>query len=470
MNKAKKIASFVIIIFAVFFNVAMFLYQKNYEKETVDVKVTLSTPANTSYTLYYNLVNQPEDKFYASQIVTQSYTAAGSEQELTFSIPVTAQQVRFDLTEGAGVSTTVYSISVMTGDTVIESLDMEEESISINNGADITTIKNGYEVITTDVDSYVVWDVDSSNWVNVVAQANANKFMVKKIITMVAVDLLLLYILLHLESVLQIPVEVFREKKLIGSLAKNDFKTKFAGSYLGIIWAFVQPIVTVVVYWFVFQKALNVGTQATKAGLKVPYVLWLVAGLVPWFYFSDLLSTGTSVLLEYSYLVKKVVFNISSLPLVKAISNLFVHLFFLAFTLILYSCYSYFPSVYMLQMIYYSFAMMVLALGLIYLTSAISVFFRDLAQIVAILLQIGVWFTPIMWNIDAMILSAPVTFIMKLNPMYYIVMGYRDSLINQVWFWENPFETIYFWTVTIIIFIFGTSIFRKLKIHFADVL
>ncbi len=273
-----------------------------------------------------------------------------------------------------------------------------------------------------------------------------------------------------IDKLLQIPREVFAERKLVVSLAKNDFKTKFAGSYLGIFWAFVQPIVTVFVYWFVFEKALNVGTQSTKAGITVPYVLWLVAGLVPWFYFSDLVANGTNVLVEYSFLVKKVVFNISCLPVVKTISCIFVHLFFVGFVLVLYACYGYFPALITLQLLYYSFGMMLLALGIIYLTSAISVFFRDLSQIVAIILQVGIWFTPIMWNMDAMTLSAPVQFILKLNPMYYIVLGYRDTLINHVWFWEHGKLTGYFWAVTVFMFIFGTSVFRKLRIHFADVL
>jgi len=81
--------------------------------------------------------------------------------------------------------------------------------------------------------------------------------------------------------------EIAQNKKLIFNLSKNDFKAKFAGSYFGIIWAFIQPIITILVYWFVFDKALNAGTQITKAGINVPYVIWLVAGMVPWFYFSE---------------------------------------------------------------------------------------------------------------------------------------------------------------------------------------
>ena len=111
-----------------------------------------------------------------------------------------------------------------------------------------------------------------------------------------------------------------KNRKLIFSLAKNDFKTRFAGSYLGIFWAFVQPVVTILVYWFVFQVGFRSGTVA-----EFPFVLWLTAGLVPWFYFSEALMGATSSLLEYSYLVKKVVFNIDILPVIKVLSALFVN-------------------------------------------------------------------------------------------------------------------------------------------------
>lgn len=259
--------------------------------------------------------------------------------------------------------------------------------------------------------------------------------------------------------------------KLILKLSKNDFKQKFAGSYLGIIWAFVQPVVTVLVYWFVFEKALNTGTQSTKAGIEAPYVLWLIAGLIPWFYFSEAVSNGTMALREYDYLVKKVVFNINTLPIVKVISSLFVHAFFVAFALVLYACYHYAPTLYMLQMIYYSAAMIFLCIGIVYATSAIVVFFKDLSQIVNIVLQVGIWATPIMWNIDTMhSVSAGLIFVLKLNPLYYIVSGYRDALLNQVWFWERPGITVYYWVIAILFFVLGRTVFNRLKVHFADVL
>ena len=120
-----------------------------------------------------------------------------------------------------------------------------------------------------------------------------------------------------LKTIFFLPAELYKNRRLVFKLAKNDFKTKYAGSYLGIVWAFVQPIVTILVYWFVF----SVGFRSGTGDLGVPFVLYLVAGIVPWFFFQDALIGGTNSLLEYNYLVKKVVFNISVLPVVKIISR-----------------------------------------------------------------------------------------------------------------------------------------------------
>lgn len=263
---------------------------------------------------------------------------------------------------------------------------------------------------------------------------------------------------------------IYESRKLIARLSVNDFKTKFAGSYLGIIWAFVQPVVTILVYWFVFEKGFKPAVVSNAAGDNVPYVLWLVGGMVPWFFFSDALSGGTRALLDYSYLVKKVVFQIDVLPIVKIISALFVHLFFIGFTLLLYAGYGYYPDFYTLQVFYYSLCMIVLALGFSYFTSAIVVFFRDLNQMINIILQVGVWITPIMWNMDTMNIAPIFKNLLKLNPLYYIVLGYRDALINKVAFWERPMLTLYFWLFTAVSFYIGTRIFKKLRMHFADVL
>ena len=179
---------------------------------------------------------------------------------------------------------------------------------------------------------------------------------------------------------------------------------------------------------------------------------------------------GTSALLEYNYLVKKVVFNIRILPVVKVFSAVFVHCFFVVIILVIYTFMGYPPSLYALQLIYYSFCIFALILAVTYMTSAAVVFFRDLSQIINIMLQVGVWVTPIMWDFNDLHLNAMLRNLLKLNPVFYIVQGYRDSLINKVGIWEHPVLTLYFLVFTIVVFILGTKLFKKLQVHFADVL
>lgn len=260
-------------------------------------------------------------------------------------------------------------------------------------------------------------------------------------------------------------------RKLIWNLARNDIKKKFAGSYFGVIWAFVQPVITVLLYWFVFEKGLNSKATDLRTGIEIPFVLWLMAGLVPWFYFQEAANGGTGVLVEYSYLVKKVVFQIDTLPVVKMLSALFTHVFFVVFAIVVFALMGYYPDLYTLQVVYYSLCMFVFATGIVYATGAITVFFRDMKEVVAILLQIGMWVTPIMWSFESMA-SIPewAIALLKLNPMYYVVSGYRDALIHKVGFWEHPGLTLYFWCVTLLIAALGTVVFKRLRPHFADVL
>lgn len=293
--------------------------------------------------------------------------------------------------------------------------------------------------------------------------------MGKRIIICLIIDAFLFIAVKLSEKLSVLPVELWHNKRLILSLAKNDFKTRYAGSYLGIVWAFVQPIVTVFVYWFVFDIArLGAGRMTLREGVDAPFVAWLVAGIVPWFFFQEALNNGTNALLEYSYLVKKVVFKISILPIIKVISALFVHSFFLLFALVLLAGYGYYPDLYTLQVIYYSGCLFLLVLGICYATCSVVIFFRDLTQIISIILQVGMWMTPILWNLESF--PEKYHWIFQLNPMFYIVQGYRDALIGKVWFFENFYQTLYFWLFTAAMFGIGSMIFKRLKIHFADVL
>lgn len=266
-----------------------------------------------------------------------------------------------------------------------------------------------------------------------------------------------------LRSFLQFLGDLLRSRRLIWDLTKNDFRTKYLSSYLGIFWAFVNPVVSILILWFVFQ----VGFKSTSVE-KVPFILWLLCGIVPWFFFAEALSSATQAVTDNSHLVKKVVFRVSVLPIIKILSALIIHVVFVGILAVLYLLYGYTFDLHSLQVVYYLLATIVLLLGLSWITSSIVVFVRDVGQLVTVLLQFGFWLTPIFWAPG--ILPEKYQPVVSLNPFYYIVDGYRASLLYKTWFWQDMGVTLYFWAVTGLIFVAGALLFNRLRPHFADVL
>jgi ABC-type polysaccharide/polyol phosphate export permease len=247
------------------------------------------------------------------------------------------------------------------------------------------------------------------------------------------------------------------------NLSKKDFQAKYLGSYLGILWAFIHPTITILIFWFVFQVGFK-----SKPIEDVPFILWLMAGIVTWFFIADGISNATNSIIENSFLVKKVVFQVFILPLIKLVSALKIHFFFLIVTIVMFWMYGYNFSIYYFQIVYYLWATIILVMGFTWLTSSLVVFLKDINQLVAMIIQFGFWITPIFWSIQT--IPAKYQFIIKLNPIFYIVNGYRETFITHEWFWVNYYQSIYFWVIALGMLSVGILVFKRLRPHFADVL
>ena len=265
------------------------------------------------------------------------------------------------------------------------------------------------------------------------------------------------------KSLLGLIRDIIVNRNLLWQMTRRDFKQRYVSSYLGILWAFNQPTVTVFIFWFVFQ----IGFKSMPVN-NFPFILWLVCGMFPWFFLSESIQSATYSIIESSFLVKKIVFRVELLPIVKIMSALVVHIFFIIVLFLMFAAYGYSISIYNLQIIYYLFAMICLSLGISWLTSSLTVFLRDVGQFIAMILQFGFWGTPIFWNLS--MIPAQFQFFLRLNPAYYLVEGYRQSFIYKEWFWEHLHLTIYFWLLTATVMIIGAWCFKKLRPHFADVL
>lgn len=267
----------------------------------------------------------------------------------------------------------------------------------------------------------------------------------------------------YLKMLVYFVLDLFRNRRLLWELTRKDLKQRYLGSYLGILWAFIQPVITVLIFWFVFQ----VGFKSMPVD-NFPFILWLVCGMFPWFFFNDAWNGATGSILVNSFLVKKVVFRVSLLPVIQILSALIVNLFFVIVLFIMFAFYGYMPTIYNLQVFYYLFAVCCFSFGLSLITSSLVVFIKDIGQFVAMLLQFGFWATPIFWSLN--MIPEPYQLLFKLNPMYYIVEGYRNSFIYHKWFWTLGYTNVWFWFVTVFVMLFGIIIFKKLRPHFADVL
>ncbi|MCB9481224.1 MAG: ABC transporter permease [Desulfobacteraceae bacterium] len=257
---------------------------------------------------------------------------------------------------------------------------------------------------------------------------------------------------------------IWQNRFVIAQLTKRDFQNRYLGSYLGLPWTFLKPLAVIGVMWFAFTYGLKVG----KVDDTIPFALWLVIGIIPWFFLSENIMGSAYCLGEYAFLIKNISFRPSIIPLIKILTNSIIHAFFIIIIMITTISYGIKPSIIWIQVFYYMFCAIVLTIGTAWFFSSIQLFVKDVGHLLEVVLQLFFWGTPIIWSTK--MLPEQMLFFIKLNPVYYIVEGYRNTFIYNVWFFEHYRLTLYYWCVTLFVFILGALVFKKLKPHFADVL
>ncbi len=260
-------------------------------------------------------------------------------------------------------------------------------------------------------------------------------------------------------------------REVLWSMVHRDFRVRYLGSVLGFLWAFIQPLATLGVLWLVFEVGFKAqAVRSLSGGSDVPFVLWLAAGMLPWLFFSEALARASGSVIEHNFLVKQVVFRTSLLPLVSLGSALLVHLCLMVLLAGIFGATG-LLGWHLLQLPYYMLATLVLLLGLSWITASLSVFLRDVPHLIALGLQFGFWLTPIFWDFERVMERHPgLALLFKLNPLFYVVRGYRDSLFDGTWFWQRGYTNLFFWAFVGITFPLGAMLFRRLRPHFADVL
>ena len=259
--------------------------------------------------------------------------------------------------------------------------------------------------------------------------------------------------------------------RLLVDLSKRDVKMRFAGSYLGFLWAFIVPLFTSLVYVLVFSLLMK-GVMAGGIYGRYDFTTLYFLGFAPWLLFADVVARSTSVIRENRGLIRNIRFDQRLLPLSLLMSSCIAHVVVVSLCLILISLNGYPLSHRPYLLPVYFFLLLVFSLGLSYLIASLSVFLSDLTQAVPIVLSLLFFATPILYTpevIERAGSRVANVLLLKLNPMKHFVEGYRVALVNV----DAPLDVR---GLVILVFYalgtlaFGYYVFRKLERGFADVL
>lgn len=261
---------------------------------------------------------------------------------------------------------------------------------------------------------------------------------------------------------LQIIKEQFLNINLMFRLAIYEVKSKYLMHYLGVFWEFLNPAIQLFVYWFVIGIGIRGGGEISG----FPYVIWLLTGIIPWFFISRSVSQGSSSVFRKVNLVSKMKFPVSVLPTISIISSSFIFLIMIVILFIILSFYGIGFQPMLIQLPYYLISMFIFLFAITLLFSTISVVVRDFQSLLQQGMRVLFYLTPILW--DPSLFSPLIQTILKLNPFFYLVNGFRESILGTGWFYQDLIYTIYFWSFTLLILLIGAAVHIKLRNRFVD--
>jgi lipopolysaccharide transport system permease protein len=269
-----------------------------------------------------------------------------------------------------------------------------------------------------------------------------------------------------LPKLLASPVRtVVQNHRLIRSMARRDILARSRGSFGDVFWTVLNPLLLMATYFFVFGIVLQTrfGPDQSRTG----FALYFLAGMLPWLAFSEPVGRAAYVILEHRNFVKKLVFPLDTLPVNQVVSGLVTELFgaavFVAGLLIVRHAVPatvlWLPVLVIPQLLF--------TLGVCWFLAALGVYMRDLGQIMALVLTLWFFITPICYPESAK-LSPVISAVMRENPLYVLVRGYRAVFLEG----HAPelFPLLKLWAIALALFFLGHVWFYRLRKSFADVI
>lgn len=250
--------------------------------------------------------------------------------------------------------------------------------------------------------------------------------------------------------------EIFQYRELLKSNVKKEIRGKYKKSFLGVLWSFINPLLTVIVYAIVFPYILKIKQEN--------YLVFLIVGIIPWTFFTTTMAYGTVSIVNNANIIKKVYFPREILPIsitTSGLINFFIScIIILVFVLLggigLSWNLLFLPLIALIQYI--------LTLGLVFITSAINVYVRDAEYIINFIIQMLFYATPILYTADTF--PQNIRWILDLNPFTCLIESYRNIFYYKVC--PNMSHILILLVVSMIILLLGYIIFKNLEKNFAE--
>lgn len=266
------------------------------------------------------------------------------------------------------------------------------------------------------------------------------------------------------EAIKTVFQENWQNRKRTWRLAKYEMKSQNNATMFGALWNFLNPALQIFVYWFVFAIGLN----AREPQGEYPYIIWMIVGIIPWFYISGALMSSMASIVAYSGVLKRLYLPLSIVPVKTIMAQFMSHIWAMVVVFVIMFASGYGVSLYVLELPYYMFASIMFLTGFALLASAITVVFRDFQKLFSSIIRLLFYVTPVVWVQDN--LPENIQRILNLNPFSYIVNGYRNCILYGQGILDNWQQGLYFWAVTLILFVWGCVTHMKFRKQFIDLI
>ena len=269
-----------------------------------------------------------------------------------------------------------------------------------------------------------------------------------------------------MKSAIKILKEQMQFFYLVRRLSVYEIRSLTSGNYLGAAWEIINPAIQILIYWFVFGFGMR---QKEPIG-DIPYFQWMFAGILVWFFINASVMKASKSIYSKIRMLSKMNFPMSVIPNYVIFAQFYPHLILIGLAMLILQFLGFPISIYYLQLPLYIVALLVFLFSLSLITTTLTTIARDVQMILQSVMRLLFYLSPILW-LPIEKLPESFHFWVKLNPFYYIIEGYRYSLLGQGWYFlENPLYTLYFIVITALTLMVGSYLHVKFRSQFIDFL